>query len=103
MPMFLRVNAALGCFVMACLPLAEAQTYPTKPVRYVVPFAAGGGVDTLAREVSAKLNAAWNVPVVVENRAGAGGNIGTEFVAKSPPDGYTLLMTSNSHAYNASM
>ena len=93
---------AIGCLVLHAAS-ALAQGYPAKPIRYVVPFAAGGGVDTIAREVGAKLNAVWSVPVVIDNRPGAGGNIGTEFVAKSPPDGYTLLMTTNSHAYNASL
>lgn len=95
--------SGVGCLLLAACTLALAQTYPTKAIRYVVPFAAGGGVDTLARVVGAKLNAAWNVPVIVENRPGAGGNIGTEHVARSAPDGYTLLMTPNSHAYNASL
>jgi len=97
-----RRPIALAVLALASGPLF-AQAYPTKAIRYVVPFAAGGGVDTLARAVAAKLNAAWNVPVVVDNRPGAGGNIGTEIVAKSPPDGYTLLMAPNSHAYNASL
>jgi tripartite-type tricarboxylate transporter receptor subunit TctC len=79
------------------------QSYPTKTIRYVVPFAPGGATDTLARVVSQKLTAAWGVPVIVENRAGAGGNLGTAVVAKSPPDGHTLLMTINSHAINASL
>lgn len=95
--------SGVGCLLLSVCSLTFAQSYPTRAIRYVVPFAAGGGVDTLARVVGAKLNAAWNVPVVVENRPGAGGNIGTELVAKSPPDGYTLLMTPNSHAYNASL
>jgi tripartite-type tricarboxylate transporter receptor subunit TctC len=98
------VACAMGCLLLATAPaVVRAQAYPAKTIRYVVPFAAGGGVDTLARTVAARLNAAWNVPVVVENRPGAGGNIGTEAVARSAPDGYTLLMTPNSHAYNASL
>jgi tripartite-type tricarboxylate transporter receptor subunit TctC len=97
------LRAVLALALAATGAAAFAQTYPTKAIRYVVPFAAGGGVDTLARIVGGKLNAAWNVPVIIENRAGAGGNIGTEFVAKAPPDGYTLLMNPNSHAYNASL
>ena len=97
------IVSGLGCLLIAVCSPTWAQNYPTKAIRYVVPFSAGGGVDTLARVVASKLNAAWNVPVIVENRPGAGGNIGTEFVAKSPPDGYTLLMTPNSHAYNASL
>jgi tripartite-type tricarboxylate transporter receptor subunit TctC len=100
-----RVSLALAasCSFLTVAGAALAQTYPVKPIRYVVPFAPGGGVDTLAREVGAKLNAEWGVPVIVENRPGAGGNIGTEFVAKAAPDGYTVLMTTNSHAYNASL
>jgi len=96
-------GALSGFALMIVSACATAQTYPTKPIRYIVPFAAGGGVDTLARVLGARLNAAWNIPVVVENRPGAGGNIGTEHVAKSAPDGYTLLMNPNSHAYNASL
>jgi tripartite-type tricarboxylate transporter receptor subunit TctC len=94
---------ALGCLLLAMNAVACAQAYPAKAIRYIVPFAPGGGVDTLGREIGTRLNVAWNVPVVVDNRPGAGGNIGTELVAKAPADGYTLLMTTNSHAYNASM
>ncbi len=80
-----------------------AQTYPAKSIRYLVPYAAGGGTDVLTRIIAQKLGAAWNVPVVVDNRTGASGLIGTETVARSAPDGYTMLMAINSHAINASL
>ena len=69
-----------------------AQTYPAKPIRFVYALPPGGTTDILARLLGAKMHEAWGQPVVVENRAGAGGNIGADFVAKSPPDGYTILM-----------
>ncbi len=88
----------------AALPAADAQPYPSKPIRFVVPFPAGGIADVMARVIGQKLNDAWNQPVVVENRAGAGGNIGAEIVARSPPDGYTLIMGSiGTHSVNVSL
>ena len=70
-----------------------AQTYPSRPIRLIVPYAAGGTSDILARQIGPKLTDAWGQPVVVENRTGANGNVGADFVAKSAPDGYTLLIT----------
>jgi len=86
--------AALAALVPAVSSAADA--WPTKPVKIIVPFNAGGATDVVARLLAQKLSEAWGQGVVVENRAGAGGNIGADVVAKSPPDGYTLLMTSGS-------
>ncbi len=95
--------AGLGLACAASLP-AAAQTFPSKPVRIVVPQTPGGASDALARVIAQKLNDKWRQPVVVENKAGAGGNIGTELVAKSPADGYTLLMSyAGTQAINPSL
>ena len=72
---------------------AQAQSYPSKPIRIIVPYAAGGTSDILARQIGPKLNETWSQPVVVENKPGANGNVGADFVAKSAADGYTLLLT----------
>ena len=88
----------------AAHPDAQAQPFPAKPVRIVVPQTPGGASDALARIMSVKLSEKWGQPVVVENRAGAGGNIGMDVVAKSPADGYTLLMSYvGTHAINGAL
>jgi tripartite-type tricarboxylate transporter receptor subunit TctC len=83
----------LTLFILAAATNTPAQTYPDKAIRIVVPLAPGGGTDTLARIVASKLRDRLGQPVIVENRAGAAGNIGAEVVFNSPPDGYTLLFT----------
>src|SRR5262245_41527465 len=75
---------------------ASAQGWPTRSITLVVPFAAGGGTDAIARVIAEKISARLGQPVVVENKAGAASAIGTAYVAKAQPDGYTLLMTTNS-------
>ena len=90
------ILAALCLAPLVAAQPALAQAWPNKPVRVVVPFAAGGTTAVVARIVGQKLGEAWNQPVVIENRGGAGGNIGADVVAKSTPDGYTILMTSGS-------
>jgi tripartite-type tricarboxylate transporter receptor subunit TctC len=92
-------------FAFALMPLlAAAQPYPTKPVRIIVNFPAGGVADIYARIIGAKVQESWGQPVVVENRTGGGGNIGADAVAKSPPDGYTLNMSAiGPHAVNVSL
>lgn len=82
---------------------AAAQSFPAKPIRVVVPFPPGGGTDIVARAVSPKMSEVLGQPVIIENRAGAGGNIGTDVVAKSAPDGYTLLVASASTAINTTL
>lgn len=82
----------------------RAQSFPAKPVRIVVPFPAAGTTDIVARSLGAELQKMWGQPVIIDNRPGAGGNIGADAVAKSAPDGYTLLMgTVGTHAINASL
>jgi tripartite-type tricarboxylate transporter receptor subunit TctC len=92
----LIVTVVLGTLLAATG--AMAQSYPSKPVRIIVPFPAGGAVDTLARMVGAKLSESFGQPVIIENRAGAGGNIASDVVAKSEPDGHTILQTTPGQA-----
>lgn len=82
------------------MPATAQERWPSKPVRIVVPFAAGGSTDVVARMIGQKLSVLWGQPVVIENRAGAGGNLGADMVAKSSADGYTLLMASGSITIN---
>ena len=104
--MYLKSIACTSLLMLAtAMPLqTQAQAFPAKPVRIVVPQTPGGASDALARIVGQKLSEKWGQPVVIENRAGAGGNIGMDLVAKSPADGYTLLMSYvGSHAINVSI
>jgi len=82
-----------AAFGLALAASAQAQEYPTKPIRIIVPYPAGGSADLLPRIFAEKLNAKWGQPVLVENRPGAGGNVGAEFAYKAEPDGYTLFAT----------
>ncbi|HEX4326439.1 MAG TPA: tripartite tricarboxylate transporter substrate binding protein [Burkholderiales bacterium] len=89
---FQRAGTALACACLGLTGAARADDFPSHPVKIVVPFAPGGGNDAFARLLAQGLSAAWKQQVFVENRPGAGGNIGSDFVAKSPADGYTLLL-----------
>jgi len=95
------VLAATAMF--AALAVQAADAWPTKPIRIVIPFSSGGIQDTLARSLSSDLAAALGQPVIVENRPGAGGTIAASFVAKSAPDGYTLILAAASHSINGSL
>jgi len=98
-----RWRATLLLLFVAHSPLADAQDYPNKPVRVVVPFAAGGPTDIVARLVGTKLADKWGQPVVIENVVGASGNIGTRNVAQAAPDGTTLLVTTSGFVVNPSL
>ena len=101
----MKLTRFTGFLLVAILwtPIAFGQGYPNKPVHVVVPFTAGSATDILARTFGQKLSEMWSQPVVVDNRPGAGGTIGAAVVAKSAPDGYTLLVHSAAQAYNPSI
>ena len=98
--MTVATSAAIGAALLMP-PAAQAQGYPEKPVKMVIPFPPGGALDILGRLIGERLTAQMKQPVLVENRSGAGGNVGAEFVAHSPPDGYTILLGSNPLATTA--
>ena len=96
-------RALLALVALTAMPLAtwaQAGAYPDKPVRFIVPYPPGGGTDVIARIVQQKFQATLGQPIVIENRGGAGGSVGTEAAAKSAPDGYTVLFTLSSHTIN---
>lgn len=97
------LNVICAMLLGGAASVVNAQAYPTKPVRLVVPFPPGGPADSLGRLIAEKLNQSLGESVVVENRGGAAGNIGAELVAKSAPDGYTLLINASSHVINGSL
>jgi tripartite-type tricarboxylate transporter receptor subunit TctC len=97
---FLLAVTALPIALMSMLAPAQAQEWPSKPVRWIVPFPPGGAMDAIARTLGEKASRALHQPFVIENKPGAGGNIGAEFVARSPADGYTIMITSIGMATN---
>jgi tripartite-type tricarboxylate transporter receptor subunit TctC len=101
------IAAALFAFVVGGAPLvatdAVAEGYPTQPIHIIVPYPPGGGADILARDIGQKLGMQYHQPVIIDNRAGAGSTIGTEYASRAKPDGYTLLMASPGHAINGSL
>jgi len=100
---FMAQAAISACIGLGFALPALGQTFPDKPVRLISPYAPGGGNDIVSRIVAEQLSKLWGQSVIVENRPGAGGNIGTNIVAKAAPDGYTLVMGSLSYAINASL
>lgn len=96
----IRTGALLAAAFVLATAAAQAQTYPAKPITLIVPFAAGGSNDLVARVIGKKLSQVWGQPVVIDNRGGAGGLIGSAAVAAAPPDGYTLLLVSVTFTIN---
>lgn len=100
----LYAAAAIGCLMfLGSFGPAASQPYPNRPIRFIVPFPPGGGNDIVGRILALRLNEALGVPVVVDNRGGAGGTIGTDITSKAPPDGHTLLINNISLAVNATL
>src|SRR6267143_5677328 len=99
----MSTRMALGLFLLLSTMPQVSQDYPSKPVRMIEPFGAGGGPDLLARAMSPKLSELWGQPVTVENHPGAGSTAAPALVAKSPADGYTLLVNTSAQAYSAAL
>src|SRR3990172_2932522 len=99
----MRMTCLLLALSLPTLPAAQAQVYPGKPIRLIVPAQIGSVTDIVARMVARKLTERWGQPVVVEDRRGANGILGSELVAKSAPDGYTLLMAYSTHVTNPAL
>src|SRR5258706_12912563 len=107
----MRVGNFLNYLILCALTVtgllagntACSQNYPTKPIRFIVGYTPGGAADILARAVGARFTEAWGQSVIVENRAGAGTNIGSEIAAKAAPDGYTLFMPTVANAINVTL
>lgn len=97
------VSAAGALLLTQAHTAVQAQAYPSRPIRFIVPFPPGGGNDVVGRIVAQKLNEALGVPVVIDNRGGAGGTIGTDITSKAPPDGHTMLINNISLAVNATL
>ncbi|MEO8486606.1 MAG: tripartite tricarboxylate transporter substrate binding protein [Betaproteobacteria bacterium] len=95
-----RPVAALAIIIALCAGFAHAQDYPNRPIRMIVPYPPGGGTDVVARIVNEKLALELGQPIVIDNKGGAGGSVGTELAAKAPADGYTMLLTLSSHTIN---
>jgi tripartite-type tricarboxylate transporter receptor subunit TctC len=99
----LRMLAMLAALALTAASAPAFAQYPDKPMRWILPFPAGGAVDIVARTVSAKMSEDLGKPIIIENKAGAGGIIASDAVAKSAPDGYTLLLTTPNHTINAAL
>ncbi len=95
-----RIGIILAAFLVWCASAQAQQGFPAKPVRLLIPYAAGGAVDILGRTLGDELSRRWGQPVIIENRTGAGGTIASQVVAKSEPDGYTLVIIASGHAIN---
>ena len=96
----IKTRALVAAALVLTSSAVSAQTYPSRPITLIIPFAVGGSNDIVGRAIGKKLTEAWGQPVVIENRSGAGGMIGTSAVAAAPPDGYTLLLVSSTFTIN---
>ena len=96
----MKMKASIAAAALALCSLAHAQDYPTKAIRIIVPLTPGSGADIAGRIIAARMSEHWKQPVLVENRPGAGGQIGTSAVVKAEGDGHTLLVQSSSHSAN---